>query len=164
MDRTASNISFRHSLWDRLTDPDPIAGARAEGSRSAEAARLKREVLTHLEWLLNTRRHLPDSAGGSATLRDSLLGYGLPDITGLRSGTAKGRERLENLLRDAIQRFEPRLEEVRIEFNPRDQDRSRAALHYRVSAILKVQPFVQPILFDTMLELGNKSFLVRGRD
>ena len=66
------------------------------------------------------------------------------------------------MIGDAIRRFEPRLEDVKVEFNPNEQDRSRSTIHYRVTAVLKVKPYQQPVLFDTVLEVGTKSFKIRG--
>jgi type VI secretion system protein ImpF len=156
-------MRFPHSLWDRLTNPDLTrAGEDDASTRGSRMERLRQEVRAHLEWLLNTRRCLPMSLEGLETLESSVVAYGLPDISGLRAGSTKDRERLENILEDAIRKFEPRLEDVKVEFNPFEQDKSRSTIHYRVSAVLKVKPFNQPVLFDTVLEVGSKSFLVRG--
>ncbi|MDR3618408.1 MAG: type VI secretion system baseplate subunit TssE [Paludisphaera borealis] len=162
MARTSARMRFPHSLWDRLTNPDLIRAAEDESSQSSRMEKLKQEVRTHLEWLLNTRCCLPMSLEGLETLESSLVAYGLPDISSLRSGSTKDREQLEHMLEDAIRRFEPRLDNVRVDFNPSEQDRSRSTIHYRVSAVLKIKPFNQPVLFDTVLEVGSKSFMVRG--
>jgi len=162
MARTSARMRLPHSLWDRLTNPDLAAAGEEGASLSSQMEKLKQEVRTHLEWLLNTRRCLPMSLEGVEALENSVVAYGLPDISGLRSGAPKDRERLEHMLEDVIRKFEPRLDSVRVEFNANEQDRSRSTIHYRVSAVLKVKPFNQPILFDTVLEVGSKSFRVRG--
>jgi len=35
-------------------------------------------------------------------------------------------------------------------------------MHYRIRAELRVEPIPQPVAFETVLELGNKSFIVKG--
>jgi len=162
MARTSARTRLPHSLWDRLTNPDLVRPGEDGAPLSSQMERLKQEVRTHLEWLLNTRRCLPMSLDGLEALESSLVAYGLPDITGLRSSAPKDRDRLEQILEDVIRKFEPRLENVRVEFNAREQDRSRSTIHYRVSAVLKVKPLSQPVLFDTVLEVGSKSFRVHG--
>lgn len=162
MARASERMRFPHSLWDRLTNPDLLHASRDESSRSSQMEKIRQEVRTHLEWLLNTRQCLPMSLDGLETLENSIVGFGLPDISGLRSGSTKDRERLESMLEEAIRKFEPRLANVRVVFNAMEQDRSRSTIHYRVSAVLQVKPFNQPVLFDTVLEVGSKSFVIRG--
>jgi type VI secretion system protein ImpF len=162
MARPLARTRFPHSLWERLTNPDLVGAGEDGASQNGRMEKLKQEVRTHLEWLLNTRQCLPMSLDGLEALESSLVAYGLPDISGLRSSAPKDRERLERMLSDVIRKFEPRLENVRVEFNALEQDRSRSTIHYRVSAMLKVKPIDQPVLFDTVLEVGSKSFMVRG--
>jgi len=161
MARTPNGPRFPHSLWERLTDPDLLRGD-AGATPAARVARLRAEVLKHLEWLLNTRCCVGPAIEGSEALKGSIVGYGLPDASTLWTGDPRDRDRLERTLEEVIRRFEPRLQEVRVEFNPAGVDRSRSMLHYRVSAVIRVKPVAQPIEFDTVLELGTKAFRVRG--
>jgi type VI secretion system protein ImpF len=162
MARTSARLRYPHSLWDRLTNPDLVNESDDEASRGSRMETIRQEVCTHLEWLLNTRKYLPMSLEGLETLESSLVGYGLTDISALRSGSTKDRDQLEHMLEEAIRRFEPRLQDVKVEFNPFEQDKSRSTIHYRVTAVLKIKPFNQPVLFDTVLEVGSKSFTIRG--
>lgn len=151
---------FPNSIWDRLTDPELSRTANLELPPSARVDRLRREVLTHVEWLLNTRCCATRGAENSDDLlKRSLVGYGLPDISAVRVGDPRDRDNLERTLKEVIEWFEPRLKDVRVEFNP-DREAAAATLHFRVSAVLKVKPVAQPIEFDTVLDLGGKARVV----
>lgn len=156
----AAGPRFLNSLWDRLTDPELARSANLETSQAAKLERLRREVLSHVEWILNSRCCSSRAVEGSDDLlRSSLAAYGLPDISAIRAGDPRDRERLERTLGEVIERFEPRLKDVRVEFNA-DRDATAATLHYRVSAVIKVKPVAQPIQFDTVLDLGGKASVV----
>lgn len=155
---------LQHSLWDRLTNPELIRGENVAVSPSSEIERLKSEVCRDLEWLLNTRTAPIDIPDGLKDLRSSLVTFGLPDFSTLNFGDPKVKDRLAGILESVIREFEPRLvkETVEVEFNETDQDKSRSMMHYRIRAELRVRPIPQPVAFDTVLELGNKTFIVKG--
>ena len=151
---------LQHSLWDRLTNPELIRGEGVGVTASSEAERLKDEVRRDLEWLLNSRRTPIDIPDGLSDLTRSVLGYGLPDFTGLSAGNNAELETLQKTLEEAIRDFEPRLSSVEVTFNPLDQDKHRASLHYRIDGLLHLDPSPEPVAFSTVLDLGSKSFTV----
>jgi type VI secretion system protein ImpF len=159
--RTASH-RIQHSLWERLTNPDLLRGQQAGVSASGEVERLKTEVGRDLEGLLNTRTAPLDIPEGYADLEHSLVRFGLPDFSSMRSGDPKARERLEGMIKSAIQNFEPRLLEdsVEVEAVESEKDRSRSRLHFSIRGKLRVDPVPQPVQFETVLELMNRSFVV----
>ncbi len=159
-----SNPRFQHSLWDRLTNPDLIRGSDVGVTVSSEIERIKNEVRRDLEWLLNSRRTPGDPPAGMSHLSQSLMTYGLPDITSVSPGDTDARKRLTQLLESVIRDFEPRLSNVRVIFEPQKQDNTLGSLHYRIEAILRVDPAPEPVIFDTVLQLGNKAFIVNGED
>lgn len=152
---------LQHSLWDRLTNLDLIPGPGVTLTSASEVERIKDSVRRDLEWLLNSRRPPVDLPEGMATLEQSLMSYGLPDISSLSIGDRLELERFQRTLETVIRNFEPRLTQVRVSFTPLDQDKHKAALHYRIEALLRIDPVPEPIVFDTMLNLGNRAFIVR---
>jgi type VI secretion system protein ImpF len=152
---------LQDSVWDRLIDPSPARGEGVGSSELSEMERIKNAVRRDLEWLLNSRRPPLDIPEGMDALKTSLVMYGLPDFTGITSGDTDERDRLQKALEQAIRDFEPRLADVKVTFDPGDQDRARAALHFRVSALLRLDPAPEPIVFDTALDLSNRAFSVR---
>ncbi len=152
---------MQHSFWDRLTDPDLVRGPGVAAAARGEVERVKDEVRRDLEWLLNSRRPPVELPEGLTGLSKSLMTYGLPDVTGLSMGNTDDRERLQKTIETVVRDFEPRLFSVVVQFNLHDQDRFRAALHYRIEAMLRLDPVPEPIAFDTMLDLGSRAFVVK---
>jgi type VI secretion system protein ImpF len=60
-----------------------------------------------------------------------------------------------------IRDFEPRLTNVEVKFDSDIVDKTKASLHYRIEALLRVDPAPEPVVFDTVLELGSRAFVVR---
>lgn len=94
-------------LMDRLTRP-------AESGSSYSRAELQISIQRDLENLLNTRCRVLEPPRDLTGLEKSLVNYGLPDFTGLGGGLEGARDRLRNELRRTIERFEPRLKNLRI--------------------------------------------------
>jgi type VI secretion system protein ImpF len=153
---------LEHSLWDRLIDPEVTREEGLGVDFSSAIERIRDEVRRDLEWLLNARRPLLKIPEGMATLEKSLVTYGLPDFTGMNLAIPAERDRLERILATAIRDFEPRLSNVEVSFNPLRQDQSRFALHYRIDAMLRVDPAPVPVVFDTVLELASRAFVVES--
>src|SRR5271166_3607764 len=163
MSRHSRSHRLQHSLWDRLTNPELIRGENVLVSPSSEIERLKSEVRRDLEWLLNTRTTPVEVPEGLDDLQRSLVKFGLPDFSTLNFGDPKAKDRLAGILESVIRDFEPRLvkDTVEVEFNEHDQDKSRSMMHYWIRAKLHVEPVPQPVAFDTVLELGNRTFVVK---
>ena len=160
MARRVQTEKYQHSLWDRLTNPD-LRGDDVGITPSSEAEKVKNEVRRDLEWLLNSRRANVSIPEGMTTLGKSLVTYGLPDFSSLSPHDPSERDRLLTVLEQAVQRFEPRLTEVRVICNPDDQNKARSLIHYRIEAMLRIDPAPEAIVFDTVLELGNRAFVVK---
>jgi type VI secretion system protein ImpF len=163
MARRDATPRFQHSLWDRLTDPRLIHGADTVLTESAAIKRIKQQVRRDLEWLLNSRSLMGEFPAGMEALETSLLRYGLPDLSSANLDSSKERDRFQSVLAKVIRDFEPRLD--RIEVRLSDEQTStggRPRVHYRVEAFLKLDPTPLAVVFDTVLELGTKTFRVEG--
>jgi type VI secretion system protein ImpF len=145
-----------------LTNPDLIKGDGVGMTMSSEVERLKDEVRRDLEWLLNTRRSPIAISPGMTGLKKSLVTYGLPDLCGITATDSSERDRLVKLLESVIRDFEPRLADVQVSFNPLDQDKTRSSLHYRINGMLRIDPAPEAVVFNTVLELGNRTFTVKS--
>lgn len=159
-----SNLPTRvlHSVWDRLLDRRALATERAEATANRELERLKGAVRRDLEWLLNTHRAADsDVPPGRSQLDRSLVTYGLPDLNNRSLANPEDCKYFQALLERTIRTFEPRLADVRVTYDLEDQSPYRAALNFRVQAMLRVEPAPEPVVFDTVLELGSKTFSVK---
>lgn len=97
------------SLLDRLTDDAPQLTREPRELRVMSKQKLREAVLRDLQWLLNATR-LKDQAM-LATYPDverSVLNFGLPGLSGETASRIDVTD-LEQQIRDAILRFEPRI-------------------------------------------------------
>ena len=108
-----------------------LGTARTVGDRT-------QAIAEHLEIVLNARE------GESATVPD----FGLPDLTDLVRQIPEGVHQVENSIRDAILKFESRLDKVRVRFIPSDDPFS---LYFEIVARYKGE---KNKTFRTRTELG----------
>ena len=152
---------FQISLVDRLTDTAPRE--RAEAPLTApQAVRLLRAGLRRdLEWLLNSRRRISDPPEGARELPASLYLFGLPDMSGRHVGIHRQQDELAREIERAIAIFEPRLKNVSVKaFDATSVSRS---LRFQIDGLLRIDPGVERISFDTTLELTSGSYRVEAR-
>lgn len=140
---------LRPSLLDRLTSP-------ANRGDQFSIAELRNRVQRDLEDLLNTRCRVVEPPKDLKQLDTSLANYGLPDYTGLSSAVEGARERLRAELRKTIERFEPRLRNVRIQVLGHAEPLDRR-LRFRIDAELSSEP----IVFQSVLDQTTARYEVR---
>jgi type VI secretion system protein ImpF len=143
------------SILDRLIDPESAGTAILTGYT---VEKMYAAVLRDLEDLLNsvhTARGIPAEFDD---VRHSIVGYGLPDLASVESISADQRTAIARTIRQAIDRFEPRLRAVKVTLL-KDEDATRMALKFRIDARLAVDP-APDVAFDTILEVGTGKYLV----
>ncbi len=98
--------------------------------------------------------------GQCKELKQSLVNYGIPDITGANLGTAQDREEFCRLLEAVIRQYEPRFKTVTVQptANAEAQDRT---FRFRIDALLMAEPAPEPIVFDSELRPGSGDFAVK---
>lgn len=100
-------------------------------------------VQDHLQRILNTRQ-------GSVPIAED---YGIPDFTNLMSGFPESRRGIERAICNTIQKYEPRLQGVRIAFLPQEDD--VLTLSFQISAQLVLKDHKDPITFESVLDAGG---------
>ncbi|NIO05778.1 MAG: type VI secretion system baseplate subunit TssE [Deltaproteobacteria bacterium] len=132
-------LTERIRSWNRAPDrrgrPDP--------------KRMIDSIVRHLERILNTR-------WGSAQIADD---YGIPDFTALRSGLPDAIRDLERAIRNTIQKYEPRLEAVRVKFIP--QEETILTVSFQIVARLAVEGEKNPVTFQSVMDSDGK-VTIRG--
>lgn len=152
------------SVLDRLLDEVPVSSANNLPSRRALLAAVKRTLQRDLEWLLNTRRRSLGTAGKDLPeLRNALIAYGIPDFTALDLSSEARRLAFARALETAIRTFEPRLSAVSVMLIDRRQNMERR-LHFRIEALIRVEPSAEPVIFETLLDPATQTFSIRGTD
>ncbi len=146
---------LRPPFWDRLTaDPAAVTSAALR----VDARQLVAAVRRDIERLLNTRRtdlldlaHLPEAAA-------SLLGFGLPDLSAFSGRSTRDRRAICDLIADLLRKYEPRLVPASIRVDYIDGGSiarlaTAAEAHFRIRALLHVEPLRQPVTFDTAVDM-----------
>ena len=104
-----STERLQHALLDRLTDDDRQAALEPRDKRVLSMRGLRRAVLRDLGWLLNsTGLAAVQPLDGTPLAAQSVLNFGLPDLTG-KSTSGLDRAELARRIRQAIWDFEPRI-------------------------------------------------------
>jgi type VI secretion system protein ImpF len=144
------------SLLDRLTDEAPGAAGGRGGSTSL--SELRKSVLRDLAWLFNTTQVLDaETAEAWPQVRNSVLNYGLPPLSGL---TASGLDivRFERALRQAIVDFEPRIlpDSVSVKaLLERDTLDHHNVISIQIEGLLWAQPVPIELLLRTQFDLES---------
>ncbi len=153
MAKSTSNTVITISVLDRLIDEDPRNSSEAPMTRSVSMRTLRDAVCRDLEWLLNTRKIAVPPPSSLSELGKSVYTYGLPDFTAYGFASPDDQAKLLRSMREVLQTFEPRLKGVSI--IPLEGQKARHRLHFRIEAMLDMDPAPEPITFDTTLELSS---------
>ena len=123
---------------------------------------LRRSVSRDLEALLNTRRELLDELRPEfKELQGSLLNYGLPDFTAMSLLSPTDRKKVRRVIEQTINTFEPRLRSVEVTVDI--PEGYQQALHFRIEALLDIDPNPEPVTFDAVLQLSTAKYNVESQ-
>ena len=148
------------SILDRLLDFDPSRKVEAAISRSQVIKELRESVRRDLEFLLNTRKRCVEDISQWDELEYTVLNYGIPDATGVNIGAEDAREEFAKIIEKTVIKYEPRFKSVTITVL-NDANSIDRTFRFRIDALLKVEPAVKPVVFDSSLEPVTRSFNVR---
>ncbi|MEX0725272.1 MAG: type VI secretion system baseplate subunit TssE [Planctomycetaceae bacterium] len=152
------------SFLQLLTDDDPKVRSEASvpGTRVED---LEKAILSSISNILNTRwrlMHLNEEelthTENDETAHASLYIYGIPDFVATENNFILEPQLLLNQIKHAVERFEPRLNNVRIEEH-RLPNGNRRNIHFRVFATLSVSPYT-PVTFSSQMDLSTGRFEV----
>ncbi len=159
MSRVSPDQPLIPSVLDRLLDNEPGAGRETPRSRHQVLRELKATVRRDLENLLNTRVRFTTWPPHLTELENSLVGYGIPDITAADLGNARNREQFRRTLEDVVRRFEPRFKTVSIALLEPGEPTDRT-LRFRIDALLRVEPSPEPVVFHSAVEPTTGDFKI----
>ncbi len=161
MPRPDPDLAVTTSILDRLIDLNPGVAADPPTNRSQSVRQLKASLRRDLEWLLNSRRNPDEVPETYEELFRSLYNYGLPDVTSMGLNSPRDRQRLLRLVEQTIEIFEPRLTGTRVRALDSAASGPRI-LRFQIEALLKMDPAPEQILFDTVLQLNNGEYQIKG--
>ena len=143
------------SLLDRLTDKAPDTGTESRDRRVLSMRLLRQAVLRDLAWLLNTGYlETTEDLDAYPYVRDSVLNYGMPDISGMSVSTAD-TVALERSVRDAIVNFEPRIspDSLRVSIARDERAMGRNAMVFSIEGQLWAEPTPMMLYLKTEVDL-----------
>src|SRR5271166_1837377 len=152
MPKAETDFKITQSIFDRLADSDP---------RMTPERLLKAAVRRDLEWLLNTRRVVEPPPESLTEVNRSLYNYGLPDFSSYSLSSPKDRSKLLRALETTIALFEPRLAGVKVTAVESPAAGSRV-LRFQIEGLLLKDPAPEQVSFDTVLQLANGEYQVKG--
>jgi type VI secretion system protein ImpF len=156
-----SKIGFQPTLFERLFDDDPRRLLETNPVRRWSAGELKASVARDVEDLLNSRASLDDDTGRlfPESFR-SILTFGMGNFVGLSLASPADRAHICRSLERTIVTHESRLRLVQVILTPRDQD--IGCLHFKIQAMLVVDPVEEPVSFNAELHLANLQYNING--
>jgi type VI secretion system protein len=119
-----------------------LASRKPDISRTTkqDEAQLIASVLDHVGKMLNTRR-------GNAPVAPD---YGIPDIVDMIHSFPESIRLMEQAIRTTIEKYEPRLSNVRVKHAPFDEE--IFSLHFEVTANLVLSNSRKPVRFETKVD------------
>src|SRR5437588_591122 len=139
------------SVLDRLLDHEPGVSQEAPRNRNQVLRDLKQSLRRDLEDLLNTRRRNLTWPANLKELEQSLVNYGIPDITAAQMGSTKDRQEFCRLLQTVILKNEPRLKTCKVKMLDNTEPLDRT-LRFRIDALMHADPAPEPVVFDSSLQ------------
>jgi type VI secretion system protein ImpF len=161
MAELAPRERLQPSLLDRLSDDEPDHTTESRERRVLSLRTLREGVLRDLAWLLNTTNLLSVVAAGNLPhVANSVLNYGVPDISG-NSVSNLNVSKLERGIRQAIWDFEPRLIRSTVTVKGRAGDSAEHnKLTFEIEADLWAQPYPERLYLKTELDLERGAVLL----
>ena len=162
------------ALLDRLTDDSPEVQHDADDRRALNKSQLRQAVLRDLGWLLNAVQPLGKQAADAPYAAESVLNFGLPPLSGQLASKVDVPS-VEQSIREAILRFEPRILEHALSVKAIDGGAMLDAhnvIEFEIRGFLWAQPIPLELLLRTQLDLeagqvklvdGNPSPIDGGR-
>ncbi len=140
------------SLLDRLTDDEPTKTVEPREKRVLSLTRLRQSVNRDLVWLLNTGcLETIQDLSDYPHVRQSVLNFGIPDITGSTISSAD-RTVLERVLRQAILTFEPRILKNTLKVRTKAGGEHNTVV-FEIEGELWAQPLPEHLYLKTILDL-----------
>ena len=79
-------------------------------------------------------------------------------------GSREQQEMLRRRVEDAIQRFETRFKQVRVELILDSENQLQRMIRFRIDGILHAEPAPEPVSFDSVITPTIAQFQVRASD
>src|SRR5215472_16994330 len=150
------------SVLDRLIDDEPKNRSEVPLTRAQSLRLMKAAVRRDLEWLLNTRRTIDPAPESARETARSVYHFGFSDISSKSVLSSRDQADLIRDMELTLAVFETRLKRARVRLET--VQGGVRALRFVIEGWLCMDPAPEPVVFDTLLELGKGEYEVRGED
>jgi len=150
------------SLLDRLTDETPEDSVEPASKRVIDLVRLREITLRDLGWLLNTSNiESEHDLETYPNVARSVLNYGVPELSGSIATINRAVE-IRQAIRQAIERFEPRIIPETLEVDMRQEKvGSGAIIAFDIRGELWAEPVPIDLYLRTALDVTTGEVTVR---
>lgn len=152
---------FTPDLFDRLLG-QPVRNGMPVARLNVEE--LKDAVARDLEALLNTRSTIQDGAlAAFPECGKSMVGYGLCDFADRSLSSPLDRAHICACIEEAIARHEPRLQNVKVLLEVRDEGGAPSVnrLGFSITGVLVGSLSQEPVNFDAVLQPSTLQYSIR---
>jgi len=151
------------ALLDRLCDDARTNPNEPDERRVMTKQQIRAAVLRDLSWLFNAVQPLAGVVDADSAVAGSVLNYGLPPISGQLASRVDVSV-LEGQLRNAIERFEPRILAETLSVRALETESVLDAhniIEFEIRGFLWAQPVPLELLLRTQLDLEIGQVLVK---
>lgn len=145
------------SLLDRLIDDAPDDRHEPADDEDSAFAKLKLGLRRDLEGLLNAKRPHAAWLGRTPEISDTVIGFGLPDLSTEDFGTGMVRERIRRMITTCIRTYEPRLANVEVEVEGAP---TSSGVRFRITAVLRFEEAEEAVTYDARLRPSDRAIAV----
>lgn len=151
--------SARPSILDRLIDNQPDQKTELPWSDSERLQVIRKGIRRDIQDLLNSRFRCVAWPPQLDELDDTLLNYGLPDFTAAGLNLSREPEILLESVKQALNRFESRLTDVRVKLTD-DKFHIDRTLRFRIDAVLLIENQRVPMHLESTVESRTGQFSI----
>lgn len=145
------------SLFDRLIDDAPDEAQEPQEDEEAAFARFKLGLRRDLEGLLNGKRPHAPWLGRDPEIADTIVGFGMPDLSTEDFAAAAVRERIRRMIATCIRTYETRLTRVEVEV---DGAPTSTGVRFRITAVLRFAALEEAVTYDARLRPSDRAIAV----
>jgi type VI secretion system protein ImpF len=144
---------FTPSLMERLSERQEVPASQAASVRG-----LKEVIRRDLEALLNTRKPLARQLEGYSLAANSVLNYGLEDLSSLSVSSSGQLIEMQRAIQQCLAIYEPRLTDISVSIEEGGRIDKEIKLH--IEATLPFYPTIEAVTFDTVFNVTNQTYSV----
>lgn len=145
--------TITHSLLDRLIDNEPDQAVEAAETDAQALQRYKIGLRSDLEALLNAKRPDLEAFDRYPALDQTIIGFGLHDISTEDLSTVGARERVRRMVAQAVMAHESRLSQVEVDI---DEGPTSSGIRLRISAQLTLTRNRDVVVYEAKVNPGDR--------